>query len=258
MVKGLENLGNTCFFNSAVQCLSHVPDLSNRLLKQAYTGECEVTRAYSDLVGQLWRKKVERADITPFYTAFCKKFPRFADRRPHDVQEVVLELLDVFEKSLGVGFVQNIFNGTETQIVTYPKGESRKESEFTTLVVVPETSGQTLDELVRRRERYEAFSGYVDTAGTQYHAAVQQTRVTKWPKLLIVSFSQYEARRTVRVPQTYQDRVLFGLVVHQGSTQGGHYYAYVKHKGVWRLVDDTSVVEMDPPEAGDYYMAWYK
>lgn len=256
----MENLGNTCYLNSALQCLAHVPMLTNRLLKEMYEGDCAVTGAYADLVRQMWKTEPKfSADVRPFYAAFCERFPRFGNGWPHDTQEVILELLDTFEKSLGREFIQGIFNGTESQIVTYPGGISTTESLFTTLVLEPEKAGQTLDELLKRRACGDAFiSGYVDGDGKEYRIAVKETRLVKVPPVFVVSFSQYTGRRAVAVPQVYGDHVLFGLVVHQGSIHGGHYTAYVKHRGTWRHIDDTSIVEADPPVHGDYYMAWYK
>jgi len=256
---GLANRGNTCFLNSALQCLSHVPELSNRLLKEEYTGPCALTREYSKLVKALWAKNRPTViDPESFHKAFCEKFPRFRENMPHDVQEVVLELVDTFEHSLGVGFIQNIFNGTETQEVVYPGGVSKKDSELTLVVVHPEKQHQTLDELLKHREAYHAFSGYIDDSGKEHHAAVTRTYITKYPSTMIISFDQYERKSTVRVPRVFENYSLFGLVVHHGSVHGGHYTAFVKHKGVWRHTDDETVVTVEPPEAGEYYLAFYK
>lgn len=38
---GLHNLGNTCFLNSTVQCLTYTPPLANYLLSKEHSRACE-------------------------------------------------------------------------------------------------------------------------------------------------------------------------------------------------------------------------
>jgi len=44
---GLANLGNTCFMNSALQCLSHCEELTSYFLSQTYKSEIN----YSNILG---------------------------------------------------------------------------------------------------------------------------------------------------------------------------------------------------------------
>ena len=98
-MRGLWNLGNTCYFNTAVQCLAHVPPLTKHLFSiQPYTGSCEITREYQKIVRALFIKG-ETAPVSPsdLLGAFRNRFPQFASNEQHDAQEVILHLIDVFE-----------------------------------------------------------------------------------------------------------------------------------------------------------------
>lgn len=52
---GLHNLGNTCFLNSTIQCLTYTPPLANYLLSKEHARNCEwgLTAGVTELVQPL-------------------------------------------------------------------------------------------------------------------------------------------------------------------------------------------------------------
>uniref|UniRef100_A0A8D3CUL7 Ubiquitin carboxyl-terminal hydrolase n=1 Tax=Scophthalmus maximus TaxID=52904 RepID=A0A8D3CUL7_SCOMX len=107
---GLSNLGNTCFMNSAVQCLSNIPPLTEFFLKDKYTDELnednplgmkgEIARAYAELIKQLWSGKFSYVTPRPFKTQVGRFAPQFSGYQQQDSHELLAFLLDGLHEDL--------------------------------------------------------------------------------------------------------------------------------------------------------------
>lgn len=224
-----------------------------------YSGPCEVTKEYQKVAKSLFFSgKVDPVDPSPLLAAFRTRFPAFQGSGQHDAQEVILCLIDVFEISLGKELIKGIFNGIDTQETIFPGGKSIQKESFTTMILDP--SGPTsLDNLISKREKHSGISGYTDDTGKTHHVAAVGRKVEQWPRILGFTFSMYNSKFPIEIPEEFEGRRLFAIVIHQGIQWGGHYALLVRRYKKWYLKDDETVTEVNEiPKNGPFYMAWYR
>jgi ubiquitin C-terminal hydrolase len=211
----------------------------------------------------MWLDKENTNPLHPglLLRALQARFSQFKGGHPCDVQEVILCIIDIFEKSLDKAWVESIFYGHQVQVVAWPKGKKASQPElFASLIVYPTKSDMTLDDLIRKHEEVNSLEGYIDDTGTTWPIAGTQTKISKEPKILMVTFRMYDEKKSVKLPEIFRGKYhLFAAAVHHGSTFGGHYTALVKHRGQWYHKDDVSVEEVNNfPESAPYYFCMYK
>uniref|UniRef100_A0A2K5DEW0 Ubiquitin carboxyl-terminal hydrolase 4 n=1 Tax=Aotus nancymaae TaxID=37293 RepID=A0A2K5DEW0_AOTNA len=107
---GLGNLGNTCFMNSALQCLSNTAPLTDYFLKDEYEAEInrinplgmkgEIAEAYADLIKQMWSGRDAHVAPRMFKTQVGRFAPQFSGYQQQDSQELLAFLLDGLHEDL--------------------------------------------------------------------------------------------------------------------------------------------------------------
>ncbi|KAK6937919.1 Peptidase C19, ubiquitin carboxyl-terminal hydrolase [Dillenia turbinata] len=106
---GLLNLGNTCFMNSAIQCLVHTPEFA-RYFQEDYHQEInwqnplgmvgELALAFGELLRKLWAPGRTPVAPRPFKAKLARFAPQFSGYNQHDSQELLAFLLDGLHEDL--------------------------------------------------------------------------------------------------------------------------------------------------------------
>jgi len=107
---GLRNLGNTCFMNSTLQCLSNTPKLTQYFRNDNYQNDINKSNplgfkgklaiSYADLIKEMWGSEFKTVAPMKFKEVISEVQPRFSGYQQHDSSELLQFLMDGLHEDL--------------------------------------------------------------------------------------------------------------------------------------------------------------
>uniref|UniRef100_A0A1Q3FJ40 ubiquitinyl hydrolase 1 n=1 Tax=Culex tarsalis TaxID=7177 RepID=A0A1Q3FJ40_CULTA len=104
---GLWNIGNTCFMNSVIQCLSHTRELTNYLRNQPSTErgtskDHKILAEYTKLIKDMWSGTTRSVNPSEMKNAFASKHRMYSGSAQQDAQEFLRFFIDALHCGLNV------------------------------------------------------------------------------------------------------------------------------------------------------------
>ncbi|CAE1263236.1 USP36_42 [Acanthosepion pharaonis] len=114
---GLHNLGNTCFLNATLQCLSYTPPLVNHLLSDEHTDSCKQVGFCMMCELQVHiRRCYENSGHAIKPQSILQKLKVIAKHmhfgRQEDAHEFLRYVVDALQKSCLNGYLKQNYDGT--------------------------------------------------------------------------------------------------------------------------------------------------
>ena len=254
-MRGFVNEGTVCYFNTALQCLFNIPILTNHFLREPYKGTCMFTLIYQILLKKYWTADKTPLDLAALQYAFQKEFPRFRTNEQHDVQETVLCIIDILERSQPI--VKEWFYGKKIQETIWPNGKTVNEEDFSVHLMTYKGDND-MEKMIKESTDWNVLENFQDTDGITYNAATTRMLFSKLPPIFMLSF---DTKSNIKIVEKMSlDGNAYNLsacAMHVGNQHDGHYVTYIRRKTKWYFINDERVEERSPPPEGSYYFMIY-
>lgn len=275
--RGIKNLGCTCYMNSTLQQLYHIPELRSGILCKHFknTPDQELQPwiiPLQDVFSQLAYSPANYIDLTPFVSNWTIYGEHVDPHEQKDAQEFMSSFLDNLQSILPE--VTQLLQGKQVNTMQHNGcviGQPSVEP-FTCLPL--EVKGiENIEDSFKNFLSGETISGYQMEDGNKVD--VQRTsRISEAPKILAIQLKRFsfsvETMQRIKINSKFEfpfhlniasllshsvDTLIYdltGIILHQGDASGGHYFSYILcNDNKWREFNDTGVSELDPKNMMD-------
>jgi len=266
---GLNNLGNSCFFNSILQLLYQCSVLNKFIISNNINGSIidiytNFINSYSNsivfspilIIGYV-SKKLNRngyiqEDADEYFTFMLDKI---LDEINKWIINKCINNYILDNKNITVSqLIKNLFSIENKNKVICPLCyfESNTSEINNRMILSINNNASNLNDLLYNYYKKEILSDEnkieCSNCNKKINATLTKT-IFKLPKYLIIVLNRFNNNNTknnnnidmpLNFKLSYKNYLLRGIVHHSGSTEGGHYIYYGK-KDTWKLYNDSTI-----------------
>ena len=280
-MKGLVNLGNTCYLNSMLQCLLNCNPLVNHILKFKYQGDEASIIKFHKLVVMYWSDSQNVIKPIGALNMLCSLSDQFEGYRQQDTHEAYLWFIEGLHKGL-----QPDSKGTRYNVIIKDTEACKQWAEEKPSVITEIFMGQlkvTVDDVHYETFRSLELSTTKDTTidalvfdffkpeKTEDSNVVIKKRIQYPPLTLVLVVKQFFRKNKIKIkehldlswfvekPFKKLGYKLYGIVLHGGNRHGGHYISATKWNDQWYENNDSHVrkIKFSDVKINDIYMLFY-
>ena len=274
-IRGLDNLGNSCYLNAAIQVLASLPPLSEFLCHHGLSSakKTELVETFSTLLCGLAIQS-SGASLTSSVAAFKKQLgkrdARYNGKAQQDAAECLRTIIDSLHTDLKGSMLSSLFEGRLLNVLTCETCHSvRKQFDPMWSVEMEVMDGTqpltTLRDILKLFSKEEMVEGVVCEVCKSKTAHRKKLSIFTFPNVLVISWKRFGYRadgapqkltHPISYPLSFQVKNVEGETVqyklasvinHLGSVNNGHYMATIRANGGWWRCNDEKVDEISEP-----------
>ena len=252
-MKGLMNIGNTCYLNSAIQMILNIEDLCSLIINNAHMSNklniiAEFINQYNNPNSNQVINPVKIKELVG------NRENMFGGYGQNDSSEFMIFLFDIINEELDKNnaFNCNTIIGIKTAINIKCKLvkclATSEHFETDMFLYLPITS--SLTESYRQYKTNEKLFGdnkYFCEKCNKQTIARKRIETTVWPNNLIIVLKRFDNRlkknnKEINIPLYWRHNYrLLGGIIHSGDLRGGHYYYFGMRDSRWYVFNDSNI-----------------
>jgi ubiquitin C-terminal hydrolase len=252
-MKGIINIGNSCYLNSALQMLFNSEDFRNILKNKVFIGTL-----FENIIKNYDNSNIFNPGEVKRIVANNNKI--FANCNQQDSYEFIIYLFDVLDKNLGNSMNNVLYDkfGIETtsnikcKMANCGKESENKSTEL--FLQLPITDELDLSDSYRKYKsvgKLENDNAYFCQKCNKKVVARKNTITTKWPDNMIIVLKRFNYMmrkdgRQINIPINWRHGYkLKGGIIHMGSYGGGHYIYFGEENQEWFIANDSHISKIN-------------
>ena len=268
MIKGFNNIGNTCYINSSLQMLIQNIDFCKIILENF--NKSENLQNMGNLIKEYYTTTNYAITPNKIKEIVGNKNKIFCGYEQQDAGEFIIYLIDIINTDLKKELNPLFDITTETIIKCKIRNCLRLSSTISKspfLILPIKNECLTLDDCYREFKIHEKLEGdnmYYCENCKEKRIASKYLNIIEWSNNLIILLKRFENNKEklfknnkqLEIPIDWRHNfTIKGAVIHIGEINGGH-YIYISRNlsnNIWSMCDDSSI-QLLPKEKVQSYL----